>query len=415
MSWITKRQKCGGKIEWLYRWSEHGKRFTRVVPGAKTRRQAERIKRQWDYQRDVEKDVGNKGKEWTLETAHHEVMDFKTCSPRFRTELDRYFKRSFFPFFGRSRRLSDITVGDIKRWVAWRKQHTGRSGGTVRNSTVRHEFYALSQCFQAALEFGRLRSNPCASISLKRILPNDLRRRERVLNPAEIQRLIEASDGHVKTFVVLAWATAGRMGELLQLEWSDIDVERETITFRHDPPCRTTKNKRTRSVPVSREILAFVVDNHPRVAASSWVFSHPDGSRIKNVKTGVRLAAKRAGLEGVTAHVIRHSVNSALLAAGFSQAVVRDHVGHSDFRMTSHYAHTLEEERRAAAIHLAKVGNQRDREQEEGFLKKFPYDKTRQEIVELCSSSEFIRSVESITGMIKRETGIEPATLSLGS
>ncbi len=234
------------------------------------------------------------------------------------------------------------------------------------------------------------------------------------MSAEEFQRLLDACEGHLKVFVSVAWVTAGRMGEILQLEWDDIDLEHEKITFRHSPPLRRTKNKKTRSVSVTKEFLEFLIENHPRVENSTWFFSHPDGTRIKNVKTGIKLATKRAGLKDVTAHTIRHSVNSALLHGGFSQTVVRDHVGHSDFRMTSHYAHTQEEEQRAAAKYLSDLSTVR-KEDSKGWTEGWMSKDLEEKIIEICSQKEFIKSVKSMRSVIKRETGFEPATLSLGS
>ena len=412
MSWITKRKTQNGTTQWLYRWSEDGTRKTKVIPDAKTRRQAERIRQQWDWQRSVECEVSKVEECWTLGKARIELLGQKVCSPRYEVELNRHFEKSLFAFFGEDKRLPDIMIGDVRKWIAWRRKQPGRGDTPVRTCTVRHEFYTLSECFQLAVESGKLDANPCSTISLKKILPNDVRRRERVLSPEEIERLIAVCDGHVKTFVVLAWATAGRMSEILQLEWNDIDSANGTITFRHDPPRRRTKNRKTRKIPVARKFLAYVLGHHPKVGGSSWIFSHPDGSRIKNVKTGIKLATRRAGLEGVTAHTIRHSTNSALLAGGFSQTVVRDHVGHSDFRMTSHYAHSQEEEQKAAAEYLATVGSEKS-SQTKGFLEGFLDEDVRQKMEQVSSNPEFVSAVESIIKLIKRETGIEPATLSL--
>ena len=111
--------------------------------------------------------------------------------------------------------------------------------------------------------------------------------------------------------------------------------------------------------------------------------------------------------------MIRHSVNSALLSGGFSQAVVRDHVGHCDFRMTSHYAHTQEAEKRAAAKYLATLGNSIDTDSK-GWTEGWMSEEIEKKIVKICSSQEFVSSIESVKKLVERETGFEPATLSFG-
>jgi integrase len=414
MSWVTKKEKPDGTVQWLYRWNEDGRRKTKVIPNAKSRRAAQKVQKQWDVQRQILEEEPLPKKCWTLGESYDALMEQKICSPRYENELTRFFEKSLLRYFGKGKKLKDISAGEIRKWIAWRKKQKGTTGNPIRNTTVRHEFYALSECFQLAIDFGIVPTNPCSGISLKKLLPNDSQRRDRILTPEEINKLIDHSEGHIKMFVILAWATAGRMSEILQLKWEDLDLTNETVVFVHDPPERRTKSKKTHKVFVAKKFLEFIHDNHPKVKNSPWVFSHEDGARIQNVKKGIQLTTKRAGLEGVSAHTIRHSTNSALLAGGFSQTVVRDHVGHSDFRMTSHYAHSHQAEKKSAAEYLSQIGDSAGNETK-GFLKGFPDPKMDEKLVELCKSEEFVKSVKSMRSVIKRETGFEPATLSLGS
>ncbi len=389
MSWVAKRTERG---TWVYRWTEGGKTYQRTMPKSiRTKRDAERVQRAWDEQREDHAKKHRSGVPWTIDRAYEEVAK-SNLSPRYQRERDRYVS-NLKAFFGDTP-LAQINVGAIKRWVVWCLERPGRAAAKVRNSTIRHEYYTLSQLFQAAVENGALVENPCKRITLKKILPDDTRRRERVLSPDEIQRLVDHSQGHVRLYIVVAWATAGRMSEILQLEWRDIDVGAGTITFRHEPPERRTKNRKTRTVRIARQFTEFIA-SQPRVEDSPWVFSHPDGSRILNVKGGIRLATKRAGLEGVTSHTIRHSVNSALLAGGFSQTVVRDHVGHSDFRMTSHYAHSLDEERARAAEHLAAVCPDAE-ESKDSCPNSCPNDELIEKIDKILARPEVVSIMEIV-------------------
>lgn len=62
-------------------------------------------------------------------------------------------------------------------------------------------------------------------------------------------------------FVTLAWETGARSGELLQLEWPDVDFERHLITLVNDPARgRQTKVRYTHLVP---EHLRAVVEHTP--------------------------------------------------------------------------------------------------------------------------------------------------------
>lgn len=104
---------------------------------------------------------------------------------------------------------------------------------------------------------------------------------------------------------------------------------------------------------VAESILAYVCDAR-LMGRSTWVFSHADGRRMEDLKNSVKRTSERAGLEGVTSHVIRHSVGS-LLAEGLDLVVVRDHLGHSDLRITSRYLHGSDDQRKRAAERLGQT------------------------------------------------------------
>lgn len=50
---------------------------------------------------------------------------------------------------------------------------------------------------------------------------------------------------HLKRFLTLAYSVGPRRGEMLKLEWPDVDMKRKEYTLRH------TKNGETRTVPMT--------------------------------------------------------------------------------------------------------------------------------------------------------------------
>ncbi len=100
---------------------------------------------------------------------------------------------------------------------------------------------------------------------------------------------------------------------------------------------------------------------------SAWVFCHPDGTRIKEVKRGFRSACGRAGIEDFHIHDLRHTCAAWLVSAGVPLAEVRDLLGHTSVKMTERYAHLAQENVRAAVALLddesrfAHVGSERAR------------------------------------------------------
>lgn len=160
-------------------------------------------------------------------------------------------------------------------------------------------------------------------------------------------------------FVTLAWETGGRTGELLQLEWADVDFERGQLTFVNDPVRgRQTKGRRSRTIPLSSQALNALRDHGAsfRFVAphSAYVFKHlrrsrdaEPGQRIERVYRGLKAAARRAKLEDFRPHDLRHSFTTAKLAAGVPAQLLMRYVGHTDLATTLRYAHLVSEHLRA--------------------------------------------------------------------
>lgn len=74
------------------------------------------------------------------------------------------------------------------------------------------------------------------------------------------------------------------------------------------------------------------------VAAREAAISDPvvewAGGRVGSIKKGVAAAAKKAGLEGVSPHVLRHTAAVHMAEAGRPMAEIAQMLGHSDSRTT---------------------------------------------------------------------------------
>ena len=182
-------------------------------------------------------------------------------------------------------------------------------------------------------------------------------REPRLLTPAESERLRTASADHpmLRLFVILAWETGARSGELLQLEWPDIDFERGVVTFANDPTKgRYTKARRSRTVPLSTTALEALRDHAAQfrllAPASPHVFKHvtPNrsarpGDRLESLYLAFKRAARSAGLPDLRPHDLRHCFVTRKLAEGVPVQLVSRYVGHADLATTMRYTHLVAE------------------------------------------------------------------------
>lgn len=198
----------------------------------------------------------------------------------------------------------------------------------VQPSSVRRELAILQHCIELARkEWGiPLASNPVRQITL----PGTAKARDRRLETNEGAALTSALAGtsawYLRPLIALAIETGMRRGELLSIRWRDFDMTAPTIRI------LKTKNGHPRTIPLTPkavEILASLERRDERV--------------FPVTSNAVRLAwerlRKRAGLEDLRLHDLRHEAVSRFFEYGLTIPEVALISGHRDPRMLSRYTH----------------------------------------------------------------------------
>jgi integrase len=192
--------------------------------------------------------------------------------------------------------------------------------------------------------------------------PRPPKREIQPLTREQMKTLLEASRGDkMEAFYVLAATTGMRNGEILALQWQDVDLEAGTLQVR-----RTVFNGKVnapktasgrRSIRLSKLAIGALKQHRLNAAKqriSEWVFSTKAGTPISvhNVHNrSWKPLLMRAGLPANTRmHDLRHSAASLLLAQGVPVKVVSEMLGHADVSTTlSIYAHVLPDMQSTAA------------------------------------------------------------------
>jgi integrase len=169
-------------------------------------------------------------------------------------------------------------------------------------------------------------------------------RRERVLSAEELARLLPAlrdrhaeGDRHASVMALLL-LTGCRREEVAAARWSDVDLEKATLTV----PAARSKNGRAHRVPLSRQALALLADL-PR--SDGLVFTRPDGRplaswtsetlkiQVASLTTGWhrhdlrRTAATLLGQMGTAPHVIESALNHAAIHSALAATYNRSRYG----------------------------------------------------------------------------------------
>lgn len=277
-------------------------------------------------------------------------------------------KRCFAHLY--TKKLTDITRGDLDRYVSSRREE-GRSGATI----VR-DLNNLRSVLRRALDGGYLRDNPFSrwekpkaedngktrylDAEEERRLRNalierdDKMRRERVsANDWRRQRgydpLPEFSEkdypDHITPMVLVSINTGLRYGELTGLEWPAIDFRAHNLTVTG----KTAKGAKTRHIPLNAEAADVLKRWKAQGGGKGLVFANADGSRIASVKTAWAKLLKDAQIDDFRWHDLRHTFASKLVQRGVDLAVVRELLGHGDFALTLRYSH-LKPAQKAEAV-----------------------------------------------------------------
>ena len=217
------------------------------------------------------------------------------------------------PFFGHLR-PEQIGRAASRLYVKQRRAH-GASDGTIRR-----EMGTL----KAALRW----HDPQTPATIE--MPSAPPPKDRYLTRDEYQRLLEAAvSHHVRLFIVLALATAGRAQAVLDLTWDRVDFRRGQILLA-DHEQRGRKGRAT--VPMTKS-ARDALEIAREVATIDHVIEYA-GARVASVKKAFERTAKRAGLEGVTPHVLRHTAAVWMAEAGRPIDEIAQYLGHSSPAIT---------------------------------------------------------------------------------
>jgi integrase len=142
-------------------------------------------------------------------------------------------------------------------------------------------------------------------------------RRLRYLTPDECQLLLDASSPTMKQVVTLGLHTGMRKSEIRNLTWVGVNLRERYIELVDQ------KNGEHSIIPLNQTAID-TLRAIPRRFDSKYVFTaKKPGTRFYDLKRQFENAVKKAGLEGVTFHVLRHSCRSHLTMAGVDLRTVQ--------------------------------------------------------------------------------------------
>jgi integrase len=259
-------------------------------------------------------------------------------------------------YFGKDKFITEITDGDVARFVAWRRGQRRKDGAAlVSPHTVNHAVTTLRKLFTRCKQLWGVRFDhePKWSKHLLKV-PAE---RVRELSDDEADKLDAAMRDDYRPYFAFMQATGWRLNECF-LRWSEVDFGTRQIT-------KLGKGGKRISVeitPTIRDILWPLQGHHPDFVFT-YVCRHGAYGRVKGerypltyagVQTEWRRMCKRSGVVGFRIHDYRHDFATKLLRATGNLRLVQKALHHASIKTTQRYTHVLDSEVAEAMERVAK-------------------------------------------------------------
>jgi integrase len=229
-------------------------------------------------------------------------------------ETERVLEREFISTFGQR------DVRDIKRWDVLEMMDAAvERGATYQANRI---LAVVRKLFNWCVERGVVEATPIAGLRA----PTREQSRERVLDDAELTRLLRACRNDVypfRQFVPLLLATAQRRGELAHARWSDIDLDGKSWVI----PAERSKNGKSHVVPLSAYALQ-VLSEVPRFTDCDYVFTTTHRSPVSGFSKMLRRLCQGSETSDWRLHDLRRTAASGMARAGIAPHVVEKVLNH---------------------------------------------------------------------------------------
>ncbi len=425
---ITRRARKGGKFSWGYVFDageDEGKRVQLTKSGFATKREAGEALRDAIAMEQTRRGMSPANASPTFAEFFGRWMRehaARRCSPK---TLEAYGQHGAYAIreFG-TVPLNKLTAELLEGSINKLRDSGGRTGKPLSSKTIGHILFVVNAALRKALKWRLIECNCMDQVDRP---VKKAKAAPKVLDNAAMKIFLDrAANTRLYPLLVLAAATGCRRGELLAIQWSDINfktgamnVSKSLEETRNGLRVKPTKSDRPRQVAVPAAALAVLEQHRAEqdrdrgmfgadYQEHDLVFCRPDGAHYCPDQMSVRVTgfARKIGLPGIGLHSLRHSHASQLISSGLPITAVSDRLGHANSAITlSIYSHALPADANAAAeVWNATMSNAIQAEQ--GSTPK------RMLANVSGSNAKKTEGVEKNGSGMVGAAGLEPATLS---
>jgi len=198
-------------------------------------------------------------------------------------------------------------------------------------ATIARELVILKAILNRAIKNELIEKNPIARVSAPKFDNTVVR----YLTPDQEERLFNALPERLHPIVTVALHTGLRQGELLKLNWEDVDFNAGTLFV------RDRKSGESTHVHMNSRVKVVICSFRKQEDFEGAIFTDTHGGRMdaRNLRRDFGIAVKKARLAPFRFHDLRHSFASRLAMQGANDRTLQTLMGHKTQRMILRYAH----------------------------------------------------------------------------
>lgn len=328
---LQRRLKNGKKGNRYIEWTDaQGKRRSETLKGEVSRTQAKLIlkNREGEATKRANPEIFGY-KRIRFEDFADDYLDYcrdnnEKSTVRTKGKVLKLFKKFF-----KGRYIDTINLKSVDEYKKSRRDK-------VAKSTINKETMIFQGMFTWAISRKLLQGkNPVAGDGVRIALPEKERR---FLHRDELKRLYKVINSDFcsdkdRAFILLGLNTGMRIGEVLSLQWGEVDLAKGVIAVLN------TKNKTNRYIPINQELREalevlkkdenFVINNN--------------GSQYVDHRKMLNRILKEADIEDFSYHGFRHTFISYLMMRGINVKAIQKLAGHKNIEETMRYAHLADD------------------------------------------------------------------------
>lgn len=271
--------------------------------------------------------------------------------------------------------LEEINIGFFNQYKQF------RYSDNIRTDTVKKELSTFQCMFGMAVENAYIKYNivrdvkrdksqiPCNRFHTHEEIQSIIKRgnhstkelkelmRYQYLTWQEIEEFIALAKDHWLYNILITFAYTGiRRGELIKLEWADVDLDKKYLFIKS---CKQSQFKKetVRTIPIHDKLLPVLLSQKLKTGTQRYVFLSIMSQKVygSSLNEALQRLVKGTKFQGLGFHVFRHSLASNLALQHEDQRVIDRILGHQTEAMRLRYQHLFPQQIESAIKKLHQV------------------------------------------------------------